>query len=146
MSGMMKSALIATLLLSGVSSALAASEADYKAALSVQYLFWGLGVIQILRYRRKGIRHLQSAHPGAVEAMKRGAFDFVQKPVSGPAELRLLSARALERRSLLDIRETSSAIAPQIGPLRLANESIRETALRAEPAPELVVAPAGACA
>ena len=45
---------------------------DYKAALSVQYLFWGLGVIQILRYRRKGIRHLQSAHPGAVEAMKRG--------------------------------------------------------------------------
>ncbi len=45
---------------------------DYKAALSVQYLFWGLGVIQILRYRRKGIRHLQSSHPGAVEAMKRG--------------------------------------------------------------------------
>jgi predicted MFS family arabinose efflux permease len=45
---------------------------DYKAALSVQYLFWALGVIQILRYRRKGIRHLQSAHPGAVEAMKRG--------------------------------------------------------------------------
>jgi hypothetical protein len=45
---------------------------DYKVALSVQYLFWGLGVIQILRYRRKGIRHLKSAHPGAVEAMKRG--------------------------------------------------------------------------
>jgi MFS family permease len=45
---------------------------DYKAALSVQYLFWGLGVVQILRYRLKGIRHLQDAHPGAVEAMKRG--------------------------------------------------------------------------
>jgi MFS family permease len=45
---------------------------DYKAALSVQYLFWALGVIQILRYRRKGIRHLQRVHPGAVEAMKRG--------------------------------------------------------------------------
>jgi hypothetical protein len=45
---------------------------DYKAALSVQYLFWGLGIVQIVRYRRKGIRHLQRVHPGAVEAMKRG--------------------------------------------------------------------------
>jgi MFS family permease len=45
---------------------------DYKAALSVQYLFWGLGVVQILRFRRKGIRHLQQVHPGAVEAMRRG--------------------------------------------------------------------------
>lgn len=45
---------------------------DYKVALSIQYLFWGLGVVQILRYRRKGIRHLDRVHPGAVEAMKRG--------------------------------------------------------------------------
>lgn len=45
---------------------------DYKVALSVQYLFWVLGVVQILRYRRKGIRHLERVHPGAVEAMKRG--------------------------------------------------------------------------
>jgi two-component system response regulator FlrC len=42
----------------------------------------------------------------AVEAMKLGAFDFIQKPVSGPQELRLLAARALERRTLLDIKET----------------------------------------
>ncbi|HXK17734.1 MAG TPA: sigma-54 dependent transcriptional regulator, partial [Polyangiaceae bacterium] len=41
----------------------------------------------------------------AVEAMRLGAFDFIQKPVSGPQELRLLAERALERRSLLDIRE-----------------------------------------
>jgi two-component system, NtrC family, response regulator AtoC len=41
----------------------------------------------------------------AVEAMKLGAFDFIQKPVSGPQELRLLAARALERRSLLDLKE-----------------------------------------
>ncbi len=41
----------------------------------------------------------------AVEAMKLGAFDFVQKPVSGPAQLRLMAARALERRSLLDVKE-----------------------------------------
>jgi DNA-binding NtrC family response regulator len=44
----------------------------------------------------------------AVEAMKKGAFDFVQKPVSGPSELRLLAARALERRSLLDVKENAA--------------------------------------
>jgi two-component system, NtrC family, response regulator AtoC len=44
----------------------------------------------------------------AVEAMRLGAFDFIQKPVSGPQELRLLAERALERRSLLDIKETVS--------------------------------------
>jgi two-component system, NtrC family, response regulator AtoC len=47
----------------------------------------------------------QGSVDAAVEAMRRGAFDFVQKPVSGPQELRLLAARALERRSLLDIKE-----------------------------------------
>ncbi|MFN7952001.1 MAG: sigma-54 dependent transcriptional regulator [bacterium] len=36
----------------------------------------------------------------AVEAMKLGAFDYLRKPVSGPAELRLLVNRAAERRSL----------------------------------------------
>jgi two-component system response regulator FlrC len=41
----------------------------------------------------------------AVDAMKLGAFDFVQKPVSSPAELRLLARRALERRALLEHKE-----------------------------------------
>jgi two-component system, NtrC family, response regulator AtoC len=36
----------------------------------------------------------------AVEAMRRGAFDFVEKPLPNPAALRLLVARALERRAL----------------------------------------------
>ncbi len=36
----------------------------------------------------------------AVEAMKLGAFDYLRKPVSGPAELRLLVSRAAERKSL----------------------------------------------
>jgi two-component system response regulator FlrC len=48
----------------------------------------------------------QGSVDAAVEAMKLGAFDFIQKPVSGPQELRLLAGRALERRSLLDIKET----------------------------------------
>src|SRR6266699_3487535 len=32
----------------------------------------------------------------AVEAMKLGAFEYLQKPLSGPDELRLLVARAVE--------------------------------------------------
>ena len=41
----------------------------------------------------------------AIEAMKLGAFEYLQKPISGPAELRLVVKRALERRSLLAGRE-----------------------------------------
>src|SRR5829696_2256859 len=36
----------------------------------------------------------------AVEAMKLGAFEYLQKPISGPDELRLLVSRAVERREL----------------------------------------------
>jgi len=39
---------------------------------------------------------------GAVQAMKRGAFDYLQKPLANPTELRLLVARAFERRGLVD--------------------------------------------
>ena len=46
--------------------------ADFRVALSVQYLFWGLGAVQVLRYRRRAIAHLHRLHPGAVEQMKRG--------------------------------------------------------------------------
>lgn len=41
----------------------------------------------------------------AVEAMKAGAYDYIQKPLASPAELRLLVSRALERRELLNARE-----------------------------------------
>jgi len=37
----------------------------------------------------------------AVEAMKLGAFDYLQKPIGSPGELRLLVSRALERRKLV---------------------------------------------
>ncbi len=43
----------------------------------------------------------------AVEAMKLGAFDYLQKPVSSPGELRLLVSRAVEHRSLLALRDRS---------------------------------------
>src|SRR5215467_12709922 len=41
----------------------------------------------------------------AVEAMKLGAFEYLSKPLSGPDELRLLVARAVERRGLRDLRD-----------------------------------------
>ncbi|HEX2685972.1 MAG TPA: response regulator, partial [Kofleriaceae bacterium] len=38
----------------------------------------------------------------AVEAMKLGAFEYLQKPLSGPDELRLVVSRAAEHRGLRD--------------------------------------------
>ncbi|HEY3527728.1 MAG TPA: MFS transporter [Nocardioides sp.] len=46
--------------------------ADFRVAMSVQFVFWALGAAQIVRYRRKAIRHLNRLHPGVVDAMKRG--------------------------------------------------------------------------
>jgi len=45
---------------------------DFRVALSVQFVFWALGIVQILRYRRKGLEHLRRMHPGAVEEMRSG--------------------------------------------------------------------------
>jgi hypothetical protein len=45
---------------------------DFRLAMSVQFLFWGFGAVQILRFRRKAIAHLHRLHPGVVESMKRG--------------------------------------------------------------------------
>jgi predicted MFS family arabinose efflux permease len=45
---------------------------DFRVALTAQYLLWGLGAVQIVRYRRKAVAHLRRHHPGAAEAMKRG--------------------------------------------------------------------------
>jgi two-component system response regulator FlrC len=44
----------------------------------------------------------------AVEAMKLGAFEYLAKPLSSPDEIRLLAARALERRRLRQDRQRSS--------------------------------------
>jgi MFS family permease len=45
---------------------------DFKVALCVQYLFWAVGAVQIVRYRRKAVAHLHRLHPGAVKALRRG--------------------------------------------------------------------------
>jgi two-component system response regulator FlrC len=54
----------------------------------------------------------------AVQAMKSGAFDYLQKPIGSPDELRVVVNRALERRSLLASREgVSRAQAEALPPL-----------------------------
>jgi two-component system response regulator FlrC len=53
----------------------------------------------------------------AVEAMKLGAFDYLQKPVGSPAEIRLLVGRAMERRRLLALRDQSRRDREGIPPL-----------------------------
>jgi two-component system response regulator AtoC len=53
----------------------------------------------------------------AVEAMKLGAFDYLEKPISGPAQLRLLASRALERKALVAARDRAAREAPELPPL-----------------------------
>jgi len=53
----------------------------------------------------------------AVAAMKLGAFEFLQKPLSGPDELRVLVQRALEHRGLKDrvaVTRQSQVIGPPL--------------------------------
>jgi len=69
----------------------------------------GLELLETLQAEQPEVEViLLTAHgnvANAVEAMRHGAFDFVQKPVSSPGELRVLAARALERRSLKTLVE-----------------------------------------
>ena len=53
----------------------------------------------------------------AVEAMKLGAFDYLQKPLGSPGELRLLATRALEHRALMAARDRATREAPELPPL-----------------------------
>ena len=62
----------------------------------------------------------------AVQAMKLGAFDYLTKPVSGPEELRLLAARALERRRLRSHRtQTTAAVKAREGMIAVDPRSRR---------------------
>jgi two-component system response regulator FlrC len=53
----------------------------------------------------------------AVEAMKSGAFDFLQKPVESPGALRMTVRRALERRRLVDLEARVEADSSALPPL-----------------------------
>ena len=58
--------------LRGASSGSGYSLDDFRVAMCAQYLVWGLGAVQILRYRHKALAHLRRVHPGAVETLQRG--------------------------------------------------------------------------
>ena len=45
---------------------------DFRVAMSVQFLFWALGIVQLVRYRRKGLAHIDAAHPDALGALREG--------------------------------------------------------------------------
>ncbi|HOX43533.1 MAG TPA: sigma-54 dependent transcriptional regulator [Myxococcota bacterium] len=69
----------------------------------------------------------------AVEAMRRGAYDYLQKPLSGPDELRLVAARALERRRLLATHQGSQAGAEELVARDPAMRAVLELLDRAAP-------------
>jgi two-component system response regulator FlrC len=66
----------------------------------------GMGLLRKVRAEQPEVEVIMMTAHGtvdnAVEAMKLGAFEYLQKPLSGPDELRLLVARAIERRGLRD--------------------------------------------
>ena len=71
----------------------------------------------------------------AVEAMRLGAFDYLEKPIASPGALRLLASRALERRALLAARDGAAREAPELPPLSYGDpamvpvvESLRKVA------------------
>lgn len=45
---------------------------DFRVAMSVQFLFWGLGIVQLVRYRRKSLEYVEGVDPAALEALRRG--------------------------------------------------------------------------
>ncbi len=53
----------------------------------------------------------------AVEAVKLGAFDYLEKPIGSPGQLRLVVSRALERRALVAARDRAAREAPSLPPL-----------------------------
>ena len=71
----------------------------------------------------------------AVEAMKLGAFEYLQKPLSGPDELRLLVQRAAEHRGLRDHAESATVQKgppltygdPAMKPVLLAIDKVAKT-------------------
>jgi two-component system response regulator FlrC len=72
----------------------------------------GMALLQKLRAEQPDVEVLMlTAHgsiDSAVAAMKAGAFDYLQKPIGSPAELRLVVSRALERRALLNLKASSA--------------------------------------
>ncbi len=73
----------------------------------------GMALLRRLRERQPEVEVVVLTAHGdvdtAVEAMRLGAFDFLQKPLGSLAELRLLIRRAAERRSLRTFHEAHAS-------------------------------------
>ncbi len=102
----------------------------------------GMGLLRKVRAEQPEVEVIvMTAHgtvDNAVEAMKLGAFEYLQKPISGPDELRLLVSRAVERRGLKDrVDGTERAVElsgppltygdPAMGPVVDAIEKVART-------------------
>lgn len=97
----------------------------------------GMSGMDLLRWVRREQPEVEvivlTAHgtvDNAVEAMKLGAFEFLQKPISGPDELQLLVRRALERRQLKDQVALNSR-AQSTGPKLSHGDPVMEPVVRA---------------
>ena len=66
----------------------------------------------------------------AVDAMKLGAFDYLQKPLGSPAELRIIVTRALEHRRLLSLKDAVERADAPLPPMSYGDD-IMKPALRA---------------
>ena len=73
----------------------------------------GMALLQKIRGEQPDVEVVMLTAYGSIEnavaAMKAGAFDYLTKPLASPAELRLVVARALERRALLNLRAGTAA-------------------------------------
>ena len=80
----------------------------------------GMAVLRKVRAEQPEVEVIvMTAHgtvDNAVEAMKLGAFEYLQKPISGPDELRLLVGRAVERRELHNRVDGAARHAEPSGP------------------------------
>jgi two-component system response regulator FlrC len=81
----------------------------------------GMGLLRQVRLEQPETEVLVLTAHGtietAVEAMKLGAFDYLEKPIASPGQLRLVVARALERRALLAARDRAAREEPSLPPL-----------------------------
>src|SRR5262249_20189079 len=80
----------------------------------------GMAILRKVRAEQPEVEVIMMTAHGtvdnAVEAMKLGAFEYLQKPLSGPDELRLLVGRALERRGLRDRVDVAERRTESSGP------------------------------
>jgi DNA-binding NtrC family response regulator len=76
----------------------------------------GMAVVRAARTEQSDVEVIVLTAHGAVatavEAIRLGAFDYLEKPIAGPVELRALVGRALERRAALTAGAEPAGVGP----------------------------------